>query len=137
MAEQQRKRQEEEQQRIIKEQIERRNLLQYSGILIFIVAFAIAVLFSGKLNIPVRLAEGGIFFTFLLIFEFILVLSDPYIENWTGGEPAYKLLINASLAALIFPLHSLAEAKLKQRLFKAKKIRIKKKQKTSESSGSA
>jgi hypothetical protein len=37
---------------------------------------------------------------------------DPYIENWTGGAPAYKLIINASLAALIFPLHNFFEARM-------------------------
>ena len=129
IAEIERKRIEAEQAKILAKQIERRHLLQYSGILIFIVAFFITLLFSGKLNIPIRLAEGGIFFTFLLIFEFILVLSDPYIENWTGGEPAFKLLINASLAAMIFPLHSLAEENMKRRLFKTRENIMKKRQK--------
>ncbi|MFH1319296.1 MAG: tetratricopeptide repeat protein [Bacteroidota bacterium] len=128
MAEQKRKRQEEEQARLQDEKTGRRNLLQYSGILIFIVAFFITLLFSGRLNIPVRLAEGGVFFTFLLVFEFLLVLSDLYVEQYTGGEPAYKLMINAALAALIFPLHSIAEAKLKQRLFRTRKRIIEKKQ---------
>ncbi|PCJ81854.1 MAG: hypothetical protein COA57_13730 [Flavobacteriales bacterium] len=121
MAEADRKRKEEEQARISAGHTQRRNLLQYSGILIFIVAFFITLLFSGRLNIPVRLAEGGVFFTFLLVFEFLLVLTDPNIEQYTGGEPAYKLIINAGLAGLIFPLHSIAESKLKQRLFKTKK----------------
>ena len=129
IAEIERKRIEAEQARVLAKQIERRHLLQYSGILIFIVAFFIILLFSGKLNIPIRLAEGGIFFTFLLIFEFILVLSDPYIENWTGGEPAFKLLINAGLAAMIFPLHSLAEENMKRRLFKTRENIMKKRQK--------
>ena len=48
----------------------------------------------------------------------ILVYMDPYIENWTGGAPAYKLIINASLAALIFPLHNFFEG----RMTKKKKI---------------
>jgi len=117
MEDQERKRMEEERSRILIAQTERRNLLQYSGILIFIVAFFITLLYSGKLNIPIQLAEGGVFFAFLLIFEFLLVLTDPSIEQYTGGEPAYKLLINAGLAGLIFPLHSIAETKLKQRIF--------------------
>ena len=117
-AEIERKRKLEEQTRILEEQTERRNLLQYSGILIFIVAFFIILLFSGRLNIPVRLAEGGVFFTFLLVFEFLLVLTDPYLEQYTGGEPAYKLIVNAGLAGLIFPLHSFFETKLKSRIVK-------------------
>jgi len=85
-----------------------------------------------SLNIPVRLAEGGVFFTFLLVFEFLLVLTDPYIEQYTGGEPAYKLMVNAGLAGLIFPLHSFAETQVKRRLFTTKKEIIKKRQKTFE-----
>jgi len=140
MAEQERKRQEEEQQRILTEQTERRNLLQYSGILLFILLLFFAVfllstrfkspLTGGRLPLAIRgvsprQAEGLIFITFLLVFEFLLVLTDPYLEQYTGGEPAYKLIINAGLAGLIFPLHSIAESKLKQRLFSAKRISIK------------
>jgi len=129
-AEQELKRKEEEQVSILAEQTQRRNLLQYSGTLIFIVTLFITILFSGKLNIPIRFAEGGVFFTFLLVFEFLLVLTDPYIEQYTGGEPAYKLIINAGLAGLIFPLHSIAETQLKRRLFQTKKKIIKKRQKS-------
>ncbi|PCH67891.1 MAG: hypothetical protein COC01_04800 [Bacteroidetes bacterium] len=118
MAELERKRAESEKLKVESERIKRRNLLQYSAVLLVIVALFITLLFSGKLNIPVRLAEGGIFFIFLLLFEFMLVLLDPYIEQWTGGEPAYKLMINAALAAMIFPLHSLAETRLKKKLRK-------------------
>ena len=124
MAEMKRKQKEAEQARVLAAQIHRRNNLQYSGILIFIVAFSITLLFSGRLNIPVRLAEGGVFFTFLLIFEFLLVLTDPYIEQWTGGEPAYKLIVNAGLAGLIFPLHSFFETKLKKRIMIKQKQKI-------------
>ena len=126
MAEIERKKQEEEQARIDKEATTRSNLLQYSAIMFIIIALFITLLFSGKLHIPVRLAEGGVFFTFLLLFEFILVMIDPYIEQYTGGEPGYKLIVNAVLAAMIFPFHSLAETKLKKNLFHAKKTIVKK-----------
>jgi len=111
-----RKRKEEEEIRIEEEKENRRNNLQYSGILIFLVVLIIGISFSGRFSIPIRLAEGMVFFTFLLFFEFTLVLLDPYIENWTGGEPAYKLVINAGLAGAIFPLHSFFESKLKGRV---------------------
>ena len=70
----------------------------------------------GRLSIPIRLAEGLIFFTFLLFFEFTLVLLDPFIEMYSSGAPAMKLLFNAVLAALIFPLHSFFEGRIKGRL---------------------
>jgi len=96
----------------------RRNNLQYSGILIFIVLLFAGVFMLGKFSMPIRLAEGMIFFSFLLFFEFTLVLLDPYIENFSGGAPAYKLMFNALLAAMIFPLHSLFESRMKRQLMK-------------------
>jgi len=120
---------EKEKARLEAETTARRDNLQYSGISIILVLLVIAlVLVSSRGQPPLegsvpkgrgvspRLLEGMIFFTFLIFFEFLLVLADPYIDNWSGGAPGIKLLFNASIAALIFPLHSLFEAKLKGRL---------------------
>jgi len=96
----------------------RRDNLQYSGILIFMVLLFAGVFFIGRFSIPIRLAEGMIFFSFLLFFEFTLVLLDPYIEQYSSGAPAIKLGFNALLAGLIFPLHSFFETKLKRRIKK-------------------
>lgn len=96
----------------------RRNNLQYSGILIFLVVLGGGLIGLGRLSIPVRMAEGLIFFTFLLFFEFTLVLLDPYIEAYSSGAPVIKLAFNAVLAALIFPLHSFFEEKVKSRIVK-------------------
>ncbi|MBL4578229.1 MAG: tetratricopeptide repeat protein, partial [Flavobacteriales bacterium] len=96
----------------------RRNNLQHSGILIFLVMLSGGIMVLGNLAIPVRLVEGLIFLTFLLFFEFTLVLLDPYIEEYSSGAPAYKLMFNAAMAGLIFPLHSLFETQLKGRLVK-------------------
>ncbi|MBL4735565.1 MAG: tetratricopeptide repeat protein [Flavobacteriales bacterium] len=105
-----------EMQRKTEEAQKRRDNLQYSIIIIVMVMLTISVLALGRINISVRAAEGLIFFTFLLFFEFMLVLADPYIEVWSGGAPGIKLLFNAAIAALIFPLHSLIERSLKKRL---------------------
>ncbi|MFH1319197.1 MAG: tetratricopeptide repeat protein [Bacteroidota bacterium] len=126
LAETKRKQEEEERIRRKGETVKRRNILQYSGILIFLVVLGAGLLALGKLNIPIRFAEGIVFFSFLLFFEFTLVLLDPYIEQYSSGAPAIKLAFNAVLAALIFPLHSIAESKLKSRLFSAKCIAVKK-----------
>ena len=126
MAEIKRKQEEEEQARILEQQTQRRHLLQYSGIFIFIIGIFAILLFSGQLNIPVRVAKSGVFFTFLLVFEFVLVLIDPYIEHWVGGEPAYMLMVNVALAGLFLPLHNLAVSKLEQRLFKTRKRKLEK-----------
>ena len=115
-AEQTRVREEEEQAKILSEQESRRNNLQYSIIVIVIALLALGIVGVGQINISTRVAEGLIFFTFLLFFEFLLVLLEPQVERFSGGEPAYKLMFNALLAGLIFPLHSFLESKLKSRL---------------------
>jgi len=97
----------------------RRDNLQYSGILIFLVLVFAGVFGMAKISIPIRLAEGLIFFSFLLFFEFSLVLLDPYIDRYSSGAPAIKLGFNAILAGLIFPLHSFFEMQLKGRLIKS------------------
>ncbi|MFH1322100.1 MAG: tetratricopeptide repeat protein [Bacteroidota bacterium] len=112
----------EEQTRIEAEAKARQDILQYSGILIFIVLLGAGLLALGRLNVPVRWAEGIVFFTFLLFFEFALVLLDPYIERFSAGAPAIKLACNAVLAALIFPLHSFFEELLKRRIINRRKI---------------
>ena len=108
------KRAEQEKAKQLKEITSRRNNLQYSGILIFIVILVTSLFTLGKFQIPIRLAEGLIFFTFLLFFEFTLVLLDPYIEEYSSGAPVLKLGFNAVLAALIFPLHHFFETKVKK-----------------------
>ena len=97
----------------------RRDNLQYSVIFISILVLFGGVLFLGSVNLSERMAEGIIFFSFLILFEFLLVLADPYIDRWSGGAPGIKLLFNAGIAALIFPAHAFFETKLKRRLVKS------------------
>ncbi|MFH1322101.1 MAG: tetratricopeptide repeat protein [Bacteroidota bacterium] len=121
MAEQERIQIEKQRRTALAEAQRRRDNLQYSGILIFLVLVFAGVFMLGKFSIPLRLAEGMIFFAFLLLFEFMLVMLDPYIDRYSGGEPAYKLLFNAVLAGMIFPLHSFFEEMLKKRIMKRTK----------------
>jgi len=111
---------EKEASRKAQEARSRRDNLQYSVILIAILVLFGGVLFMGFVNVSERMAEGIIFFSFLILFEFLLVLADTYIDNWSGGAPGIKLLFNAGIAALIFPAHTFFEARLKGRLVKNK-----------------
>jgi tetratricopeptide (TPR) repeat protein len=106
----------EEQERLLKAETARRNSMQYSGILIAIIAFFGLLLMSGKLKLPRKVVEAGIFFTLLIVFEFLLVLTDPSVAAFAQGQPAYHLLINAALALLILPLHALFARLLRKRL---------------------
>ncbi|PCH91783.1 MAG: hypothetical protein COB85_08755 [Bacteroidetes bacterium] len=110
------KRKKEIEEKIQRDAESRRNNLQYSGILIFIVLLFTGVFMVGRFSLPIRLAEGVVFFAFLLFFEFTLVLLDPYIEELSSGAPAIKLGFNAVLAGLIFPLHSFFEERLKKNI---------------------
>jgi len=110
---------EREAARVEAEIVSRRDNLQYSIILLGLLVLGSLVLGLGKLALPPSVAEGLIFFSFLIFFEFLLVLADPSIDRWSGGAPGIKLLYNAGIAALIFPAHAFFESKLKKRLVKA------------------
>jgi putative effector of murein hydrolase len=74
------------------------------------------VLSLGFIKVSPTIAEGIIFFAFLILFEFLLVFTEPYLEQYTNGEPIYNLLANAVLALLIFPVHAILEKLLKKRI---------------------
>jgi tetratricopeptide (TPR) repeat protein len=101
-----------------KDRIKRRNGLQHSLIFIALLfVFGVTALL-GVIKVSQYLAEGFIFVSVLILFEFLLVLSDPYVDGLTGGIPVYKLGMNTLLAVLVFPLHTLFERKLKKRIKK-------------------
>ncbi len=94
---------------------ERQNNIQYSGILLFtMLLFSCAFIF-GKFQIADTWVEKLLFFSFLLLFEFIIILTDPYIDILTKKEPLLTLLANACLAVLIVPLHQFLENKLRHK----------------------
>jgi tetratricopeptide (TPR) repeat protein len=108
-----------EQVRVIAEETGRRNNLQYSLIFLGILVLFVAILMLGFIKVSPNVAEGLIFFAFLILFEFVLVFSEPYLEQYTNGEPMYNLLANSVLAILIFPVHSILERLLKKRIVKS------------------
>ncbi|MBL4656047.1 MAG: tetratricopeptide repeat protein, partial [Bacteroidia bacterium] len=126
MAELQKKQQEEEWTKVEAARINRRNDLQHSAILIGIFILFGSLFLLGKLSIPNWLIELSVFIPFLILFEFLLVLLDPSIESWAGSEPAFKLLFNAGLAGMMFPLHQFFEGKLKKRIVNAQMQKLKK-----------
>jgi tetratricopeptide (TPR) repeat protein len=110
--------QQKEQQRLEQIARERRDNIQYSMIFLAILVIFGSILGLGFIKVSAKFAEGLIFFAFLIFFEFCLVLLDPIIDNWSSGEPIFKLLFNAILAGVIFPAHAFFENKLKKRIVK-------------------
>ena len=102
----------------IEREEKRRNYWQYSAIFIVFVILFLGLFLLTRFHIPIALAEGIIFVVFLLFFEFIMVLAEPWIEAISHGEPAIILACNAALAAVIFPFHRIFEAKVRQRIVK-------------------
>ncbi|MBL4654255.1 MAG: hypothetical protein JKY33_00345, partial [Bacteroidia bacterium] len=102
----------------------RRDNLQYSAIFIGILILFGGVLMLGFVRIRPKDAEAIAFLSFMILFEFLLVLADPNIEQYTGGAPAYKLIFNAGLAGLMFPLHQFFEGKLKKRVIKTQRKKL-------------
>jgi tetratricopeptide (TPR) repeat protein len=104
--------------RVLAEATGRRDNIQYSLIFLGILVLFVGIMMLGFIKVSPSIAEGIIFFAFLILFEFVLVFTEPYMEQYTNGEPMYNLLANSVLALLIFPLHAILEKLLKKRIVK-------------------
>jgi hypothetical protein len=91
---------------------QRRNNIQYMGITAAIAGLFILLVLSGafKISIPVIKALG--FFAFIFLFEFIILLADNLIHEWTHGEPWKVMGFKIILIAVLFPLHHWMEHKV-------------------------
>jgi len=110
------------------------NFLQYSVIVIVIAVLLLTVstlgwVFTSKKGggfvlyrrsegmLPVRVSKFLIFIIFLLLFEFILVLSDSFVEKLSEGAPLIKVLFNVIVATIFFPIHRFFDVKIRSWLF--------------------
>lgn len=96
--------------------IKRRNTLQYLGIFSIVFVLVVIVMLLGKIKVPVGVSRGLNFVSLLILFESVLVFTDPYLDVFTGGVPVYKLLMNIVLAILIFPIHNFVDKRFRKRL---------------------
>ncbi len=101
-----------------KEVVNRRNTLEYSGMTIFVLVLFTFMFLSGKLRISDTFLEVMVFVSLLLLFEFIQVLLDPFINRLTGSEPFYLLLVNLVIVAAIIPIDAYLERFLNKRVLK-------------------
>lgn len=93
----------------------RRNLLEYSGVMIFCFVIFLTVYMSIRWKVSKKLLESLIVFGFLLFFEFILLVLDPLISNKFGSDPIYILIFNVIVALLLLPIHRGLEDLIKNR----------------------
>lgn len=105
-------------------EIKRVSNLQFSAIFIFILIIFSSVFIVGKFVASDKVIEAIIFLSFIILFEFLLVLLDPLLNQFTNGLPLFSLLFNIGLALLIFPLHAYFETKLKKIVTENKEKKI-------------
>jgi len=110
------KRAAEEKEKAEAEKKARSSLVQLSVIGLVLGLALIAILLSGRFAIPVAWAKVVVFVFIVFLFEFILVLLDPFIAKISGGNPAIQLLCNGVVALLLFPLFNFLLTRLTQRV---------------------
>lgn len=101
-----------------KEETNRRNTIQYTGITIFVAVLFTLLFLIGKYRISDTVLEVLVFVSLLLLFEFIQVIFDPLINRITGSEPFYLLLANLAIVGAIIPLDAYLERMMNNRIKK-------------------
>jgi hypothetical protein len=81
----------------------RHNALVYSGVTLALVLFGLLLVASRRLRRP-RLQVAARLLFLLLLFEFLLVLLDPWLDATTEANPLAKLVANLAVALLMLPL---------------------------------
>ena len=101
--------------RLEKEEAEERNRRhnwQYMGIVLSIVTLFILLAALGLFNVPIKWVRALGFISFIFLFEFIILLADNRIHDFTHGEPLKVLGIKVVLIAILLPLHHFLEHKV-------------------------
>ncbi|MFY0674145.1 MAG: tetratricopeptide repeat protein [Bacteroidia bacterium] len=104
------------------ESLKRENRIQYSLTFIIVLLLATTIVVLSRFKISLKLAQGLIFFFFILIFEFLLVVLDPWVDSISNDKVGYKIAINTILALLLFAVHQISEKKIKIVLLQQDKL---------------
>lgn len=95
-----------------KERIEKRNRIQYMGIIVSVGVIFIALVLLGLFRVSARTIRIVGFFAFLIFFEFIFLVFKKSIFGITQGEPLKDLAMMILIAAILVPLHHWLEHKV-------------------------
>lgn len=94
------------------ERVEHRHNVQYMGLTMGLVVLFIGLVMLGRLAVPLSLIRALGFMSFIFLFEFVILLADKPIQQWTAEEPWKVLLIKIVLGAGLVPLHHWLEHKV-------------------------
>ncbi len=103
---------------------DRRHNIQYTAITIITLSMFILLLMLGSLKVPAWIIKMLGFFSFILFFEFIIMIADHKIYAITANEPWKILLIKIGLIAFLLPFHHWIEKKVIHFLIEHKLITI-------------
>lgn len=90
----------------------RRHYLQYSAITIGILTVFVILIMLGSFKVSEWIIRTLGFFSFIFLFEFIILLADQQIHEFTHGEPWKILVIKIFLIAILLPLHHSIEKRV-------------------------
>ena len=90
----------------------RRHSIQYTGIVIGIVAVFLLLALLGLYRVSPKTIRVLGFFAFLLFFEFLFLVFKKYLAPLTHEEPIKELMFMIILAAVLIPLHHWVEHKV-------------------------
>lgn len=105
-------RQQELKVEMAKKETERRYNLQYTAMVISIIGIFILLATLGTFKVhPTYIRILG-FFSFIFFFEFIIMIADHQIHDFTHGEPWKFMAFKIVLIAILLPLHHWLEEKV-------------------------
>lgn len=106
-----------------REKITKRNL-QYTAITVVITVFFFILIIMGMLPVSRITIKLLGYFTFISLFEFIILLIEPLLHNLTHGEPLKMWIFKIFIIALLVPLQHGLEHKLVTYLEKKEKKKL-------------
>jgi hypothetical protein len=90
--------------------------IQYMGMALGALAIILVLILLGIINAKPWVIRAMSFFSFIFIFEFIILILDNRIHELTGGEPWKIMLIKVIVIGLLLPLHHFVEKKVAHNL---------------------
>jgi tetratricopeptide (TPR) repeat protein len=103
---------------------QRRNNIQYTFILLLMIAFFVVLVMLGSFKVSATVVRILGFISFIFFFEFIILLADNWIHHVTHGEPLKVLGIKVVLIAFLLPLHHWSEKRVTHYLLNRKLLRF-------------
>ncbi len=95
---------------------DRRHNIQYTAITIVTLTMFILLMMLSSLKVPSWIIKMLGFFSFILFFEFIIMIADHKIYAITANEPWKIILIKIALIGFLLPFHHWIEKKVTQYL---------------------